>query len=222
MHLSRLLDHRSDRLGRLLIGGPRQLDLVLVVHVGALDLRVGTPANVAVGKVPQTLALRLVVLEVADEVSAIFVDPLAVLHGARLERTLVLHAGLEEDIGALTVLLATSPLARVDILVLINEGALTVTKAVLPVAVVRTLAREDLLADTILHVVGPATNILVLLTLFLGTKLRESVCALVAVAEALLEGTIEHVTVGVRGDTLAGVVSRGLYSLTEVKYRVSD
>ena len=60
------------------------------------------------------------------------------------------------------MLLSLLPLTRVDVLVGVGHDALALTQAVSPVTVIHTDASIDHLTDSVLLVVFPATDVLVL------------------------------------------------------------
>ena len=148
-----------DSHGNVTGGSPRELNLV-AVDVGALRLRVDALHHVAVGKVPASCSLRLVEPEVALEVGAVRVEPLAVDELSVFEFAHVLLACFEEDVGALAIFLSIGPVARVDVFVEVSHDSLAVPLAVLPVAVVLAHLGIHLLANAVLEVVNPGTLVL--------------------------------------------------------------
>ena len=58
-------------------GLPRELDGVLLIDIGPLDLRVVALHYVAIFEVPLTVALGLIIVELAFEVRLVRVDPLS-------------------------------------------------------------------------------------------------------------------------------------------------
>ena len=91
-------------------GGPAELGL-LTLYISSLDLGVLTVDLIVVGEVPDTLALRLVVVELAFVVGSVGVLPAALHDLSTLEGANVLLASLEENVGALAVLLSVLPVA---------------------------------------------------------------------------------------------------------------
>jgi len=134
-------------------GLPCELDGVLVVGVGTLDLSVGTLHNVSVHVMPAALSLRLIIVEVSFEIGAVVVQPLAIDHLTVLEGANVLHARLLEDVGTCSVLLPLFPLTRVDVLVLVDHDALAMAFTVFPVPVILAYACVDLNTNSIFIVV---------------------------------------------------------------------
>ena len=110
---------------------------------------------VLVLEVPATGTLRLVESEVALEVGAVRVQPLATDKLSILEVSDVLLSSLCEDVSALSIFLSTAPVTRVDIFIQVGHDALAVPLSRGPVPVIFTHLRIHLFADSILLVVRP-------------------------------------------------------------------
>lgn len=134
---------------------PRQLDLIILGCVDALCLSVDSLDNISVLKMPLALALRLVVFEVAVEVGPVGIEPLSVDDLAGLERAYELASRFVEDVGALALLVAVRPLARVNVAVQVLHHALAVLLSFLPVARVLALPDVVLLANAVLQIIFP-------------------------------------------------------------------
>ena len=132
---------------------PTELDQVVLVHISPLDLGVVAGDNVAVLEMPLTVTFWLIIVEVALEVCLIWIDPLAGDELSIFEGAHILHASVLEDVGALAVLFTILPLARVDVLILVNHNSLTMSVAFFPVTIVGADTSIVLLADTVLLVV---------------------------------------------------------------------
>eukprot|EP00354_Favella_ehrenbergii_P010011 CAMPEP_0170466672 /NCGR_PEP_ID=MMETSP0123-20130129/10541_1 /TAXON_ID=182087 /ORGANISM="Favella ehrenbergii, Strain Fehren 1" /LENGTH=224 /DNA_ID=CAMNT_0010732853 /DNA_START=58 /DNA_END=730 /DNA_ORIENTATION=- len=137
-------------------GSPGELNLV-AVNIGALGLCVDALDDVAVCEFPAASSLGLVESEVALEEGTVGVEPFTFHELAVLEGANVFLARLLEDVGALAVLLASDPVARVDIFVDVGHDALAAALTILPVTVVLAHTSIFLLADAMLLVVNPGT-----------------------------------------------------------------
>jgi hypothetical protein len=138
--------------------GPGELDLHSF-DVGTLSLCVDSFDHVTVDEDPLAGTLGLVLVEFALEVGAVRVDPLSSDELSVFVLANVLLAGLEDDVGALAFFVSVWPLTGVDIRINVRHDALSVTVAVLPVAVVISDANVLLLADAVLLVAVPLTAI---------------------------------------------------------------
>jgi len=144
---------------------PGKLDLI-TWNISTLSLGVDTLDNVSVGEVPFTLSLWLVKSEGALEVGTVGISPLSVHEVAILETSNVLLSCLFEDVSTLSVLLSLSPVARVDVLVLVSHHAFSVTFTLLPVAVILTDILVCLFTDSALLIVFPGALICDIPTIF--------------------------------------------------------
>jgi len=106
----RLWFARSVRFLHVAGGLPGQFDFV-AVHISALGLAVGAVNYVAVREVPGTVALGLVVAELAFEVGAVGVNPFSRDNHAVLELSYILLARFVEHVGALALFLTVNPVA---------------------------------------------------------------------------------------------------------------
>jgi hypothetical protein len=149
--------HGSDVRGGL----PGELNVIFNLF-GTLGLCVGSLNNVSVAEMPFALTLRLVIIELTLKVSTVGVTPLSRNNLTASPFTNKLHASLEEDVGALTMLLALLPVSRINILVGVGHNTFSVSEAVSPVSVVDTNSSIYHFTNTVLLVVLPSTNIFVL------------------------------------------------------------
>ena len=188
---------------------PRDLYLVVGLDISSSYLIVFSMDLVSVSKVPGSLALGLVVVEVALEVSAVGVLPFALDHLSVLEGAHVLHARLVEHVSSLTIFLAVFPGARVDVLVRIDEDPLAVSLSVEPVSVVLANALVSLFSDSTLVIVLPFSSVGVFDIFFaLATSGGSNgVCAL-SVAEASLETSVIDVSIWIGSYSRTCVVMR--------------
>ena len=141
-------------LGDVAGGGPCELDLISL-DIGSLGLSVDAIHLVSVSEVPAASPLWLVAAELALEVGAVWIQPLATHELSILELSDVFLGGVIEDVGALAILLAISPVARVNVFVSVGHDSLSMALAGLPVAVVLAHLRVLLLADALLEIVLP-------------------------------------------------------------------
>lgn len=135
-------------------GRPGELDFV-TVNVAALRLRVAPLHDVSICKVPLALSFRLIVAKVALKEGAVRVKPLATDKLSIFEGADIFFFSLEEDVGALAVLVAICPAARVHILVQVGHDSFAVTTTLLPVAVVFAHILIRLFSNSRLLVVLP-------------------------------------------------------------------
>ena len=119
------------------------------VHLWLLLVEV-TFESVSVLEVPGTPAHWLIVLKVSFPVEAVRIDPLPGLHLALFPRADQFHACFLKHIGAVALLLAEAPPARINITgLLIGEDTLSVTLTIFPVTMVLTDVVVDHLADAV-------------------------------------------------------------------------
>ena len=140
-------------------GSPGELD-VIAINICASRLSVSTSNVVTVGHGPAAGTLGLIMSKVTFEERSVRVQPLASNNLALVEFTNILLSSLEENVGALSILLSIGPVARVDIFIEVGHDTFTVTVTTLPVAVVVADILVILLADTVLHVVNPRAGVL--------------------------------------------------------------
>ena len=157
--------------------------------------------SVAILEEPGAGALWFVVLEATLEVDAVGIDPLALQQLALGPLTSHFHARCLEDVGAVALLLTVLPPAGVDIAIDVSESALTVTTAILPVAVVLADISVDLLADAALHVLFPAALVAV-------ARLHVAIDA-GAGADPVDEVALVNVAIVVESGTVACETARG-------------
>lgn len=193
-------------------GSPAEL---VIVNIDAHSLLVDALDLVSISEVPFTLALGLVVVELALEEGVVGVDPLSGDHLSLAPFTDKLLASLEENEGATAFLLALDPGTRVHVLVVVLHHTFAVAFTIGPVAVVHTDTGVHLFADAALHVIGPGALVFGFLLFFFDAFAHssESIGAFSTTASFNKVSAV-NITVGVSGDTFASVVTRGLQSLT--------
>ena len=174
-----------DIAGRL----PREFDFI-AVSVSPLRLRIDALNLVSVFKVPIASPLWLIKSEVALEVGAVGVEPLAADKLPVLKDADVLLTCLEENVCSLSFFLSIGPHARVDILIGVGHDTLAVSLSILPVAVIlahRFSLRVTILlsANTVLLVVNPGA--LVRDGRFLTVPLRKILVGSISVANLQLQ-----------------------------------
>jgi len=220
--------NQESALADLGVGLPREVELFLgggtiflffdgLLIIASLFglLGVDTLKAVAVGELPGALATGLVVFEFALEVDAVGVDPAALADFSVLPLAEHFHVGGLADVAASALLLAESPPAGVHVTVGVRENALTVTAAVLPVALVLTDLLLGLLAivvvlgwpahivdhltDAVLHVLKPLARVdVAVLAVAVGAT---------ALTDSVQKVTIVNIAVRVVSDSLAGVTT---------------
>jgi hypothetical protein len=149
--------HRR-RLGDVTGSGPGELDFH-AFHVGPLSLCVDSFDHVTVDEDPFAGTLGLVLVEFALEVGAVGVDPLSSDELPIFVLANVLLTCFEDDVCSLAFFVSVYPLTGVDIRINVRHHALSVTVAVLPVAIVISNADIFLLSDAVLLVAVPLTAI---------------------------------------------------------------
>eukprot|EP00356_Strombidium_inclinatum_P002847 CAMPEP_0170481016 /NCGR_PEP_ID=MMETSP0208-20121228/1623_1 /TAXON_ID=197538 /ORGANISM="Strombidium inclinatum, Strain S3" /LENGTH=236 /DNA_ID=CAMNT_0010753645 /DNA_START=1 /DNA_END=708 /DNA_ORIENTATION=- len=201
---------------------PGQLDGVRVA-VDSLSLGVQTLDDVSVLEHPLAGALGLVVIEIAREEGAIGVLPLALYDLASLERTHEFLLSLFKYVSSLSVLLSILPLTRVNIAVYVLHDAFSVLLTLLPVAMVDSEARDSFLADAVLQIIIPLAfvpglgNLLGVVSS--GLRRMVFVFSVFALANAVREGAVVDVAIGVGGGTVSSVSLGGLLSLASSGYK---
>ena len=161
-----------------------------------------TLESVAVLEVPGALAHWLIVLEASLPVEAVRVDPLSGLHLALFPGSDQFHACFLKHIGAVALLLAEAPPARINITgFLIGEDTLSVTLTIFPVTMVLTDVVVDHLADAVPRVRLPLAVVLV--------TLLEVTVDSTALSVPVEEVALVDIVVLVRSGTLASETSGG-------------
>lgn len=140
-------------------GLPAQLDDVFRSHVSPLDLLVLTVYKISVLEIPFSMSLWLIIIEVALEESAVWIEPLSIYHLATFPAANILHASLFENICSSSILLATFPLSRVDIFIFIYHDSFSVPLAIFPMTVILSYSSIGLLPYTMLIVIEPGSLI---------------------------------------------------------------
>ena len=163
-------------------GLPAQLDDMVRLNISPGNLSILSIYAISVLEIPFSVSLWLIIIEVALEEGAVWIQPFSLGHLSTSPGSNVFHASLFENISTLAVFLSFFPLSGIDIFIIIYHDSFSVSFTLFPMAVILSYSCVGLLAYTVFIIFEPSSFVSISWNFFFSFSwffLRvESVCSI--------------------------------------------